>query len=171
MYEQVKLNVSSEEPLLIDARKSLTGTFKERGRVIEDSFDGLILIHHNAQAGNAAGGGSGTVNGRYVFHSVGDKTAFPGFNVARHESMLHGNGDSRYFVGYKWTVPEHLVHSSCAVRITYNMTSSDYDAWCIDHDAKKRNDRLARTPSTHEGQCYAVGTGPARIGGIWFSEP
>ena len=84
-YEQVKLNVTSEEPLLQDARKSLTGTLKERGRVIEDSFDGLILIHHNAQAGNAAGGGSGTVNGRYVFHSVGSKTAFPGFNVARHE--------------------------------------------------------------------------------------
>ena len=82
----------------------------------------------------------------------------------------HGNGDSRYFVGYKWTVPEHLVHSSCAVRIRYNMTSSDYDAWSIDDDAKKRNNRLARTPSTHEGQCYAVGTGPARIGGIWFSD-
>jgi len=82
----------------------------------------------------------------------------------------HGNGDSRYFVGYKWTVPEHLIHSSCAVRIRYNITSSDYDAWNIDQEAKARNNRLAKTPSTLEGQCYDLGTGPARISGFDFDE-
>ena len=82
----------------------------------------------------------------------------------------HGNGDFRYFVGYKWTVPEHLVHSSCAVRIRYNMTSSDYDAWSIDREAKERNERLEYTPRVHEGKCYGLGEGPARIAGTWFSD-
>ena len=81
----------------------------------------------------------------------------------------HGNGDSRYFVGYKWTMPEHLVHSSCAVRIRYNMTSSDYDAWFIDREAKERNERLSWIPRAHEGKCYGIGEGPARIAGTWFS--
>lgn len=82
----------------------------------------------------------------------------------------HGNGNSRYFVGYKWTVPEHLVHSSCAVRIRYNVTSNDYDAWNIDYEAKELNERLAESPGNNIGQCFGVGEGPAKIGGVEFSE-
>jgi len=82
----------------------------------------------------------------------------------------HGNGQTRYFVGYKWTVPEDLVHSRCAVRIRYNITSSDYDAWNIDYDAKLRNERLAETPNTHVGECYGLGEGPAIIALKMFDE-
>jgi len=82
----------------------------------------------------------------------------------------HGNGDSGYFVGYKWTVPENLVHPNCAVRIRYNITSSDVDAWKIDYDAMERNNRLSRSSDIHEGNCYGVGEGPAKIGGSFVSD-
>jgi hypothetical protein len=80
----------------------------------------------------------------------------------------HGNGDSGYFVGHKWTVPEQLVHSNCAIRLRYNISSTDYDAWNIDDDAKERDDRLNDKPSTHVGKCYGLGEGPARISGYDF---
>ena len=82
----------------------------------------------------------------------------------------HGNGDSRYFVGHKWTVPEDLVHPSCSIRIRYNITSSDYDAWNIDYDAMETNNRLKQTPNTHDGKCYEIGQGPAKFGGSFFHE-
>jgi len=81
----------------------------------------------------------------------------------------HGNADSQYFAGYKWTVPENLVHNNCAVRIRYNITSDDYDAWNIDHAAKLRNDRLDEAYDDHVGKCYGVTEGPARISGYDLS--
>jgi hypothetical protein len=65
----------------------------------------------------------------------------------------HGNGDNRYFVGYKWTVPEKLVHNKCSVRIRYNITSADYDAWNVDQESKIVNDRLSQTQSSKKG-CF-----------------
>ena len=82
----------------------------------------------------------------------------------------HGNGEGRNFVGHKWTVPEQLVHSNCAIRIRYNISSTDYDAWNTDFNAMERNDRLDDRPSTHVGKCYGFGEGPARIGGETVEE-
>lgn len=82
----------------------------------------------------------------------------------------HGNGDNRYFVGHKWTVPEHLVHSNCAVRIRYNITSSDYDAWNIDRSDKVRNDRLDDHPNTFAGKCFGIGEGPNVISNIKLND-
>ena len=53
----------------------------------------------------------------------------------------HENGDSRYFVGYKWTVPEDLAHTSCSIRIRYYITSTDYNAWNIGNNATEYNRR------------------------------
>ena len=76
----------------------------------------------------------------------------------------HGNGDSRHFVGHKWTVPEDLVHPSCSIRIRYNITSSDYNAWNIGNDATEYNRRIADIPTTHDGKCYDMAKGPALYG-------
>jgi len=104
-------------------------------------------------------------------HPSGEAVGAPVCEEAPHQrDNHHGNGDSRYFVGYKWTVPEHLVHSSCAIRIRYNITSNDYDAWNIDDEAKELNERLAESPSNYIGQCFGVGEGPARIAGEDFSD-
>lgn len=58
-----------------------------------------------------------------------------------HRDNHHGNvEDSRYFAGYKWTVPHDLVNEQCTFRIRYNMTSSDYDAFNTDVDNHIRDD-------------------------------
>jgi len=82
----------------------------------------------------------------------------------------HGNGDDGYMVGHKWTVPEQLVHSNCAIRIRYNISSTDYDAWNIGYDDKVLNERLDDRASTHVGKCYGFDEGPAKITGYWVDE-
>jgi hypothetical protein len=52
----------------------------------------------------------------------------------------HGNGENRYFVGHKWTVPDKLVHDQCSFRVRYNISSSDYDGWNTNVDHKIRDD-------------------------------
>merc|ERR1711976_110620 len=83
----------------------------------------------------------------------------------------HGNGDDRYFVGYKWTVPENLVHNKCSIRIRYNITSTDYEAWNVDSESKIINDRLAQTYSDKKG-CYnlAEDQESAIISGRWVRD-
>ena len=97
----------------------------------------------------------------------GDAMPPPLCEAAPYQRDNHiGNGEGRNFVGYKWTVPEQLVHSNCAIRIRYNTSSTDYDSWNIDQNAQERNDRLDDNPSTHVGKCYDFVEGPAVLSGI-----
>merc|ERR1711972_283405 len=82
----------------------------------------------------------------------------------------HGNGEDRYFVGYKWTVPENLVHNKCSIRIRYNITSTDYEAWNVDEESKIVNERLSRYPMKKSG-CYDLGKDDsAIISGRWVKD-
>jgi len=58
----------------------------------------------------------------------------------------HGNGEGRYFIGHKWQVPDNLIHDKCTIRVRYNITSTDYDAWNVNGQSKSIDDRLSIKP-------------------------
>jgi len=134
---------------------------------------GSSIIPINEEGCNALEGGTWVESSPHQYPN-GNPLAPPVCEPAPFQrDNHHGNGDGRYFVGYKWKVPEDLVHSSCAVRIRYNMTSSDFDGWGTTKESKEINDRLNDYPHTYNGKCYGLGEGENKFGivsGIRFDD-
>eukprot|EP00854_Cymbomonas_tetramitiformis_P009810 gene9810-11623_t len=78
----------------------------------------------------------------------------------------HGNGLDGYSLNYNWTLPEppHADGTTCALRMRYNISTADYDAW-DDVDSRYNDDR---SPVKNNPEKDFVGggtgvTGPLRL--------
>jgi hypothetical protein len=67
-----------------------------------------------------------------------------------------GSSNDGYMQNYNWTIPAN-VNDVCFLRVRYNMTSTDYDAWNIDASSNGANSPVQDDP-------YVVlGTMPVRL--------
>eukprot|EP00163_Fabomonas_tropica_P005834 TRINITY_DN1547_c0_g1_i2.p1 TRINITY_DN1547_c0_g1~~TRINITY_DN1547_c0_g1_i2.p1 ORF type:complete len:669 (+),score=214.26 TRINITY_DN1547_c0_g1_i2:389-2395(+) len=99
-------------------------------------------------------------------HGIEAPKCFPG---AYSRDNHLGNGIDGYALTYNWTIPDD-VHKRCVLRLRYNITTGDYDAWNInatwnkDKSPIKNNPRLDGTKDQMDFYYLKLAVNTAQFG-------